>query len=127
MAAIIRFIADWQNSKAHYYAFALINRVFRTDFFSETVSGNLKCPKNGLAFDSDSEHPTCKGKSLSLLSSLLAWNVGGTASARTSPLRRILNQKEARFCSERTARTRSIRCILGEKSFLNMIFMGGVR
>nr|DAU55716.1 MAG TPA: Protein of unknown function (DUF2754) [Caudoviricetes sp.] len=34
MAATIRFIADRQNSKAHYYAFALIGRVFITDFLA---------------------------------------------------------------------------------------------
>ena len=34
--------------------------------FLQRASGNLKCNKNGRAFDADFEHPTCKGKSITV-------------------------------------------------------------
>ena len=54
----------------------------------------------------------------------LAWNVVEMAFARTSPLRRIQNQRRTCCSTVPMALMLLIRCISGVRSFLNMIFMG---
>jgi hypothetical protein len=39
--------------------------------FLQRVSSNLKCNKNDRAFDVNFEHPTCKGKSITMCFGLL--------------------------------------------------------
>ena len=51
-------------------------------------------------------------------------NTEETVSAKTSPQRRILNQRRTCWSITPMALMLLIRCILGVKSFRNMIFMG---
>ena len=54
----------------------------------------------------------------------LAWNAEETVSAKTSPQRKIQNQRRICWSIAPMALMLSIRCILGVKSSRSMIFMG---
>ena len=54
----------------------------------------------------------------------LAWNAEETVSAKTSPRRKIPNQRRTCWSIVPMAQMLSIRCILGVRSFRSMIFMG---